>query len=799
MSRPLPASLRPPDAPASGLTAILGPTNTGKTHVAIEEMLRYDTGMMGLPLRLLAREVYDRVSQKVGERQVALITGEERRAPAGARYLVCTVEAMPLARKVDFLAVDEIQLAGDPGRGHIFTDRLLHARGAKRTLFLGSDSVGHVLRRLCPEVTITAQPRLSSLTHRGPIKLGALPPRSAVVTFSADSVYALAERARRKFGGCAVVLGALSPRTRNAQVAMFQSGEVPVLVATDAIGMGLNLDIEHVAFAQLHKFDGVRARRLHVGELAQIAGRAGRYQTDGSFGVTEASDPIDPQTAEAIEQHRIPAVHRLWWRSTRLDFSSLAALQRTLLAPPAPDSPFQRREDDDDELVFRILARHPEVVARATHPNRVELLWEVCRTPNYRRQLPEQHAELLLRVFLRLVDHDTMSRSWIGRSVEALDRVDTGGPAPGERGDREQAGSSGIEVLTERLASIRTWSYLAQRSDWVEDAAGARDHARDVEDRLSDALHAELQARFVDRRAEARSSQPAGVVTGDEVRVGQRVVGVVEGLGFRTLDGAVASPAVRAAVEPAVAERVHRLLGDPSSAFTLGEQPSLLWRGALVARLVPGAVPAEPRLKLVRTEWLRPSDKMQVERRLTAILRDLVGAVLAPLRPGGTHEGGVCYLLEAGLGTVPAERVASVRESLPEHERRELAREGVRFGVSWAWSNRMFDPARRVLAAAAVGLDTVPDCGDGEVATAVDRAAPSAFWPLAGMVRLGPDAVRVDLFEAWAADVRGRARSGAFVAPEAMTARLPDPGPALRDLGMAVIPGAPGLWGRRRR
>ncbi len=795
MSRPLPFSLRPPEPPPTGVAAILGPTNTGKTHVAIEQMLRYDTGMIGLPLRLLAREVYDRLIQRVGEQQVALITGEERRAPPGARYLVCTVEAMPLSRPVEFLAVDEIQLAGDPGRGHIFTDRLLHARGTKATLFLGSDSISGLMRKLCPGVTITAQPRLSALTHRGRIKLGALPPRSAIVSFSADSVYALAERARRKFGGCAVVLGALSPRTRNAQVAMFQSGEVPVLVATDAIGMGLNLEIEHVAFAQLHKFDGTRSRLLHIGELAQIAGRAGRYKTDGTFGVTESSDPLAEPTWRAIEEHRIPSVSRLYWRASDLDFTSLLTLQETLLAmPPGASTWFTRRDDDDDELVFRLLARHPEVVARATHPRVVELLWEVCRTPNYRRLLPEQHAELLVRVFIRLVDNGSMAANWVRRSIDSLDRVDAPGPAPGE-----EAGSA-IDVLTERLASIRTWSYLSQRGDWVDQAGTVRDHARDVEDRLSDALHAELQARFVDRRAELRSAGGHSVVTGDEVRVGQRVVGTLEGLGFRTLDGSPPTPAVRAAVEPAIAERVQALLSDPAASFTLGDDVCLHWRGSPVARLMPGPVPSEPRVKLTRTEWLRPSDQMQVERRLTAILRDLVAAVLAPLRPAGQQRGGICYLLEAGLGTVPIERVAQARTGLSEHDRRALARAGVRFGVTWAWSNQMGSRERRILGAVATGLDGVPDCGDGEVVRmgTAGRAA-EGFWPLAGMNRLGDHAVRVDLYEAWTADVRGRARSGTFTAPEVMMERLGDPGPALRELGMMPVQGISGLWGRRRR
>ncbi len=792
MSRPF-TGFSTPEAPPAGVSAILGPTNTGKTHVAIEQLLRYDSGMIGLPLRLLAREVYDRLTQRVGEQQVALITGEERRSPPGARYLVCTVEAMPLAHPVDMLVVDEIQLAGDRGRGHSFTDRLLHARGTRATLFLGSDTIAPAVRRLIPEASITTQPRLSKLTHTGFCKLGALPPKSAIVAFSADAVYALAERARRKHGGCAVVLGALSPRTRNAQVAMFQSGEVPVLVATDAIGMGLNLDLEHVAFAALHKFDGERIRRLQPSELAQIAGRAGRYQTDGTFGTTEASDPLDTAMIDAIESHQLPPLRKLYWRAARLDFTSLTALRDSLLAPPpALGVQLERTETDEDEVSFAILARHPEVRARATHPNRVALLWEVCRTPDYRKQLPETHAELLLRVYLRLVDHGSLAEGWVRRSMESLDRIDTSG----EDGD-----PAGIDTLTQRLAWIRTWAYLTHRTDWVDNARSLREYAAEVENRLSDALHAELQARFVDRRSMVTLSAPTSVVQGGEVRLGGRVVGVLDGIGFRSAEAqhrGGGAAAVRAAVEPAVAQRVVALLADAGEHFRLGDDLTLQWRGESVARLLPGPVPAEPRLKLLRGDWLRPSDRMQVERRLAAILRDRVADVLAPLRESATQRGGVRYLLEAGLGTVPLERVTSARESLSEHERRSLAHHGVRFGAQWAFSIQVTHPGRRVLAAVAAGFDAVPDVLRADpipnVVFAGSIAAP--FWPPFGFIRLGAHAVRVDLYEAWTAEVRRLSRSGSFKAPAEMVERLGDVGPALRELGMTE---ANGLWIRWRR
>ena len=780
------------------MEAILGPTNTGKTHAALERMVRYDTGMIGLPLRLLAREVYDRPTVRVGEQQVALITGEERRHPPGARYLVCTVEAMPLSRAVEFVAVDEIQLAADRGRGHIFTDRLLHARGTKATLLLGSESMAGTVRRVLPDANISAQPRLSKLSCSGHVKLGALAPKSAIVAFSADAVYALAERARRKHGGCAVVLGALSPRTRNAQVAMFQSGEVPVLVATDAIGMGLNLDIAHVAFSEAHKFDGERVRALQAAELAQVAGRAGRYQTDGTFGTTEALAGLGDEYVRAIEEHRFPPIKKLYWRTTQLDGSSLAAFERSLLAPP-PERPgvtFERRSGDDDELAFLLLARHPEVRARATHPNTVNLLWEVCRTPNYRRQSPEQHADLLLRVYLRLVEHGTMAEGWVRRSMETLDRVDSAGPAPGERDDRPS--SSGIETLTLRLAFIRTWSYLSQRADWVEGARDLQAYALEVENRLSDALHQELQARFVDRRAAFALPAMSSELTGREVRVAGRVVGTLEGLGFRALENTI-SPGARAAAEGGISARAAELLADPPERFGLGPDLCLHWRGEAVARLVVGPVAAEPKLRLLRAEWLRPSDRMLIERRLVGILRDQVNTVLAPLRSVPREAGGVCYLLEAGLGTVPLERVADARVGSSDAERRALARVGVRFGARWAYSVGMDSAGRRTLAAVAAGLEAAPDVGDGEVVElnqATGSEAGLAFWPLAGLIRWGDHAVRVDLYEQWTAEVRQLARGGSFAAPAALVERLGDPAAALTELGMMK---SGGLWGRPAR
>lgn len=465
------------------VTAVLGPTNTGKTHLAIERMLGHRTGMIGFPLRLLARENYDRIVAKKGVGAVALVTGEERIIPRGAKYFVCTVELMPLDRPVEFLAVDEIQLASDPDRGHIFTDRLLRARGGSETMVLGAETIKPLLQRLLREVEFISRPRFSNLTYVEPKKLGRLPRRSAVVAFSANEVYAMAEQMRRQHGGCAVVLGALSPRARNAQVAMYQSGEVDFMVATDAIGMGLNIDLDHVAFARLSKFDGRAPRRLTAPEVAQIAGRAGRHMRDGTFSTTHDQGPLDPDLVEAVETHRFDPLTALYWRNSELDFRGLTSLLRSLDEPP-PSPHLRRKGDADDQQALQLMARNPEVTARAVGKSALHLLWEVCQIPDFRKTMTDAHPRLLARIFGHLVQPSgRLPTDWVAGQIAGLDRVD---------GD--------IDQLSQRLAHIRTWTYVAHREDWLVDHNHWQERTRSLEDRLSDALHEKLTQRFVDRR-----------------------------------------------------------------------------------------------------------------------------------------------------------------------------------------------------------------------------------------------------------------------------------------------------------
>ena len=507
--------------PLGRIVAVLGPTNTGKTHYAIERMLAYRTGIIGLPLRLLAREVYDRIVSLRGPSVVALVTGEERIVPARAQYWVCTTEAMPDGMGVDFLAIDEIQLCSDPERGHVFTDRLLHARGLHETLFLGSDTMRQVIASQVPKSQFLRRERFSDLTYTGSKKISRMPARAAIVGFSVDNVYALAELIRRQKGGAAVVMGALSPRTRNAQVAMYQNGDVDYLVATDAIGMGLNLDITHVAFSGVRKFDGRRMRDLQPNELAQIAGRAGRYMTPGTFGVTGEASPLADNVVEAITEHRFTPVKKLQWRNTRLEFGTIDRLIASLEA--ASDDPdLVRAREADDLAALKALAQEAEIRARASDGRSVRLLWDVCRIPDFRGISHQEHFRLIGRIYSDLHERGTVPEDWLAGQINHIDRTD---------GD--------IDALSKRLAFIRTWTYVAQRKNWCADESHWREVTRAVEDRLSDALHNALAQRFVDRRTSVllrRLKQKEGLVAEvndkGEVTVEGQFVGDLKRSGF---------------------------------------------------------------------------------------------------------------------------------------------------------------------------------------------------------------------------------------------------------------------------
>jgi ATP-dependent RNA helicase SUPV3L1/SUV3 len=800
-------------SPGPRLVAVLGPTNTGKTHLAIERMLGHKSGMIGFPLRLLARENYDRIVRLRGTRAVALITGEEKIVPPNPSYFVCTAESMPLDRPVDFLAVDEIQLCADPERGHVFTARLLHARGLAETMFLGADTIKPLMRRLVPEIEHIARPRFSTLSYTGHKKVTRLPRRSAVVAFTVADVFSLAELIRRQRGGTAIVLGALSPRARNAQVGMFQAGEVDYLVATDAIGMGLNMDLDHVAFAGIVKFDGYGPRRLSAAEIAQIAGRAGRHMSDGTFGTTADQRPLDPQIVEAVESHRFDPLTRLNWRNTRLRFESVDALLRSLDERPSVPGLVQAREADDHRAL-QALARHRDVARLATNPGAVRLLWEVCQIPDFRKVMSESHTRLLLHCFTHLAGPDErLPTAWIARQMTALDRTD---------GD--------IDTLMARIAHIRTWTYITHRSDWVDGAVSWQERARHIEDRLSDALHERITERFVDRRSAflvrrlaAEGELLAAVSAADEVSVEGNYVGRLDGLRFipDASDGDEARTLVAAAgrvLRDEVAARARRLAADADNAFALDAAGLLRWRDGLVGRLVAGERMLAPRAEPLTGDFVTGEAREQVRQRLQAFVAAEIERRFAPLFTavalplGGAGRGLVFQLAEA-LGMVGVVEVAVAVAALDPSDRAALGRIGVRFGTETVFFEPLLRPEavrlRALLWAVRHGaaVPTLPPARRLAKPIDVDPALPLSFWAATGFRVLGGLALRADRLERMAAAARKRARRGPFPADAALSAAvgieramLP---PLLEGLGYRRVDAETGLFaapaGRRRR
>jgi len=795
----------------STVYAVLGPTNTGKTHLAIERMLACRSGVIGFPLRLLARENYDRISQRVGKARVALVTGEEKIVPPNAQYFICTVEAMPAEFRAEFLGVDEIQLCADPERGHVFTERLLGARGTVETLFLGADSMAGMIRRLVPEAVIQTRPRLSTLTHVGRKKLTKLPRRTAVVAFSSGEVYEAAELLRRQRGGAAVVLGALSPRTRNAQVAMYEAGEVDFLVATDAIGMGLNMDVDHVAFAALSKFDGRRRRPLTAQEAAQIAGRAGRHMNDGSFGVTGRSPEFEELMVEQIENHRFDPIDAVMWRSRDLDFRSPRLLLRSLDADAPMEGLVRQREADDQQTLFH-LVRDNTVASRADTPERVRLLWEVCRIPDFRKIAPDQHAELVGGIFTRLLDHDLrLPMDWALSSLERLDRVD---------GD--------IDSITQRIAHVRSWAYIAHRGEWLADARGLQDKARAIEDRLSDALHQTLLNRFVDttqaavgrRRKDGDSPLLAGVDSEGRVTVEGHPVGYVRGLAFVPDDpeGLKRAKAVSGAATRAVQQhmpQVLRALEDaPESELRLDGNGRIYWRDVPLADLVKGTDPLYPGLRLLPHDLPDGAMKARASARLLIAVSRQIEARLGPLFRflagcGDTASlRGLAHVLREGLGAIPRSLADPLLAGLDEAGRAKLAALGLRLGLDSVYLAPLLNGRTMRLKALLLGIW---QGGKGPL-HALQGKAPELepagtlaadAWLALGFRKLGGHALRVDRAEALAAQARKAAGKGAFLLAPDFVAAVGLPADILPDLlaGLGFVRAREdetGLWFRRR-
>ncbi|WP_375456406.1 helicase-related protein [uncultured Methylobacterium sp.] len=775
---------------------MLGPTNTGKTHLAIERMLAHPTGMIGLPLRLLAREVYLRVVARVGIDKVALVTGEEKIKPDRPRYWIATIEAMPRDLDVAFVAIDEIQLAADMDRGHVFTDRLLNQRGREETLLIGSSTILPLVQALIPNVHTTTRPRLSKLTFAGEKKLGRMPRRTAIVAFSAEEVYAIAELIRRQRGGAAVVLGALSPRTRNAQVELYQSGDVDYLVATDAVGMGLNLDVDHVAFAATWKYDGTRFRKLTPAELGQIAGRAGRHLADGTFGSTGRCRPFEPEMVERLESHDFDPLRILQWRNSDLAFGSLEDLQQSLDEHPREQG-LTRAPMGEDQQALEILMKEDDIRDLSRSQAAVRRLWDVCGVPDYRKVHPQVHADLVAELY-RFLMRGMAGRipdTWFAEQVAMIDRTD---------GD--------IETLSRRIAHGRTWTFVANRPDWLRDPAHWQGETRRVEDRLSDALHERLASRFVDRRTSVlmrrlreNTMLEAQITPDGDVTVEGQHVGHLHGFLFvpdASAEGHEAKT-LRSAAEKGLAgeidARAERFASAADAALVLSHEGVIRWTGAPVAKLAPGDKVFSPQIRLLADDALAGPHREKVAARLDAWLKAHVARLLGPLAEIETAADltglakGIGFQVAEALGVLERARVAQEMRTLDQDGRGALRRHGVRFGAYHLFLPALLKPAPRTLAAQLWalqnggleqrGLDEIAHlAGSGRTSIKVDPEIAKGLYRAAGFRVCGGRAVRVDILERLADLIRPAVAYRPGTTPGA-----PPPGAADRDGFVATV------------
>ena len=664
--------------------AVLGPTNTGKTHYAIERMLTYESGIIGCPLRLLARELYEKLVKIKGILKVALITGEESIIPKMAQFYVCTVEAMPKDLLVEFIAVDEIQLSSHQERGHIFTDRILNSRGSMETIFIGSYNLSYLLKVIIPSIKIKKMNRFSSLDYSGKFKISKMPRRSAIVTFSVNDVYEIAEFVKRRHGGTAVVLGALSPKTRNAQVDLYESGEVNHLVATDAIGMGLNMDINHVAFAKLKKFDGKISRNLRLSETAQIAGRAGRYKKNGSFGETANCPVFSERLVNAIENHNFPDVHSLLWRNSNLDFSSTSNLIKSLVTfsrePHLKLSP-----ESDDERVLRHLIKKTDVKIRSVGFKETKELWNVCCIPDYQKNYDDSHYSLLEEIYCYLIDKGKIPEDWINSHLEYLDNM------VGE-----------LDLLTIRLLNVRMWNYVSNRSSWIDKNSGVKEKAKSIEDKLSDALHMGLVDRFVGYKTsqmvkKLKDNEDLSVkIKNNEVFVEEHYVGRLDCLNFineiskNYQDKKSLLKIIIKALCEEITRRVDALQSSSDENFSFNKEFDICWNSNIIATLTKGDSMYCPKIKLLNTEYLDDEQLLVIANRLRSYVNKRIANLRLPLSkilkifPNGTASG-LIYQLYESSGCVLSSDVKDLLNNMTLEEKQKLKEIGVRVGEICVW------------------------------------------------------------------------------------------------------------------
>jgi len=762
----------------SNIIAILGPTNTGKTYFAFDRLLSYKSGIFGFPLRLLARENYDKAIKRVGVNKVALVTGEEKIVPPDAKYFFCTVESMPVKTKVECVAIDEIQLASDYERGYIFTDRILHARGSLETIFLGSLTIQNILKKLFPKIKIDTRHRFSKLTFDKKQNISKLKARSAVIAFNINKVYEIAELLRKHKGGAAVVLGSLSPRTRNAQVDVYENKKVDYLVATDAIGMGLNLNINHVSFSSLQKFDGRFKRNLFPSEIGQIAGRAGRYQNDGTFGYTKDAGNIDPLIIKSIEDHKFDDLKKIYWRNSNIDFSSLGSVFNSLKEFPVKNF-FLHKKNAEDEVNFKYLSKDEELNKYLNHETTIKLLWDVCRIPDFQNIMNDSYIELLKGIFLSLIKNDfTIPEVWISDRIKHLDNY-----------------SGGIDELTTKIANIRTWTYIANHSFWLENNEYWKEKTKKIEDNLSDHLHDSLTNRFIDFSAsffidnQTRGEYPKLEVDSNKsVKLNGQNYGYINGFNLKLNDISESNSLfslnhVKKSIRSMLEEKIINFLNAPDDSINLGdiqklnlsENINLYWGDEPIGFLKKGENIFKPIVETLNSEFLNSEKKIQVTSKLQKWIDDKIAVTLKPIKddlddaiPSAVRS--IAFNLFNLLGTQITEKYQKEIKNFSAESKSAISKLGIRIGAKFFFMPNFLKKNAMELNAMLWKIYNQPKetapfplPRDGRVSFVPTISMPTSYWLAIGYICIDNFAVRVDIFERIFFLARQKIKSGPFI------------------------------------
>ena len=674
------------------IVALLGPTNTGKTHVAIERMLEFDSGIFGLPLRLLAREVYDKCIEKIGLEKVALITGEEKIIPASADYFICTVESMPKDKEVDFVAVDEIQMCADRERGHIFTDRLLHARGQKLTMFLGSQIMANIISELIKNVEFEKKERFSKLSYAGYKKISRLDRKVAIIAFSIEEVYAIAELVRRQKGGAAIIMGSLSPKTRNSQVGLYQSGDVDYLVATDAIGMGLNMDINEIYFSNLKKFDGKKTRRLNLIEMSQIAGRAGRFKNDGEFGTTGDCENLNSDEIENIEKHQLPETKMIYWRNSNLDFNNPNKLISSLELKPIKKNLLRATDSLDESILRHFLKKGANNILY--HKN-LELLWECCQIPDFDKKAYGQHINIVDKVFQFLSTRKKkIPSTFMKEQLKGLE-IDHGN----------------VDLLSQRLSSVRTWSYVANKKNWVENSDYWVQLTKSIEDKLSDKLHDELTKSFIDKKISILSRSlkqdiilNTEINTENKIHIDGQLIGELKGLKFiveltsKTLDTDIKSikKAARRGIKEELEKRTNEIITNQE--ISIDANSKIIWKGNPIAKLKKGHDYLSPKIEIIADESLELETKLKLEGFLEKWFNNYINEILGDLinltkqKVENQYLRALVFQLYEKNGVIKRDEIDTIVKLIPSEERKKLWKMGIKIGRYHVYLPKMLKP-----------------------------------------------------------------------------------------------------------